>query len=220
MIAPEIGLSIAYSPGSARAALETIWALDAQLGAIVRATSEPMIGAMRLTWWRDAVEALDQASAPGEPLLIRLRAALVENGSGVGALPDMAEGWITLLDPFPLPAETLGEYARLRGGLLFTEVARVLGAASDTAIAAAGEGWALIDFAFLCSDRETARIAIALARPKLESALAARWPREARPLGMLAHLALRDARAGLDTPRRQGSPARLWRALRHRITGR
>ncbi|WP_182912021.1 squalene/phytoene synthase family protein [Sphingomonas cavernae] len=219
-IDPEIALSIAYAPAGRRQALETIWVLDAQLGSVVRSTSEPMIGAMRLTWWRDAIEALGQGPAPAEPLLQQLDAVLVARGQGVGRLPDMAEGWIVLLDPFPLPCAALEDYARQRGGVLFEELGRFLGAANVPAIAAAGAGWALVDFAFRCSDRATAGAALELARPILREALAARWAREARSLGMLAHLALRDAEAGPGVPRRTGSPGRALRMLRHRITGR
>lgn len=219
-IDPEIALSMAYAPADKRSALETIWMLDAQLGGIVRSTSEPMIGAMRLTWWRDAIEGLANAPAPAEPLLQRLQAELIGGGQGVGQLPDIAEGWIVLLDPLPLSHEALGDYAEQRGGVLFSQISRRLGAQDTPGIAQAGAGWALVDFAFHCRDRVTAGQALSLARPMLEQALDKAWPRAARPLGMLAHLALRDARAGLDASRRTGSPGRLLSMLRHRLTGR
>lgn len=219
-IDPEIALSIAYARADRRAALETIWALDAQLGGIVRSTSEPMIGAMRLTWWRDAIDALGHGPAPAEPLLQRLATVPRVQEGAAGRLSEMAEGWISLLDPFPLPREGLEAYARQRGGVLFSELARQLGAAVTPAIPGAGAGWVLVDFAFRCSDRATAEAALDLAGPMLLSAMATRWPREARPLGMLASLALRDARAGLGVARQSGAPLRLLHMLRHRLTGR
>ena len=213
---PEVALAMAYAPAGARPALAALWALDAQFGHVVRSTSEPLIGEMRLTWWHDSILALETAPAPDEPLLQRVQAVL--GGADLTALAGMAEGWIELLGAMPLEDAVLDNYAARRGGALFGQAARLLGAGDD--VAGAGAGWALVDFAFRCSDRDTAARAIGLARARLAPALARRWSGPARPLGILAHLAWRDARAGLDLPRRQGSPGRMLRAIRHRITGR
>lgn len=218
---PEIALALAYVPVRHRAAAEAIFALDAQMGLVVRTTTEPMIGAMRLTWWRDSVEALARAKAPDEPLL-QLLWTHSQSGDGIdpARLALSAEGWIALLDPLPLGADALEEYARLRGGVLFTELGSALGVRDWEALELAGRGWALVDFAFHCSDPQTAAAALDLARSSLHAALGRRWPVTLRPLGMLAQLARRDALAGIGTQRHQGSPARMFRALRHRITGR
>ena len=45
---PEIALAIAYAPRGARAGLMTLFALDAQLGAIVRRAREPLRDCARL----------------------------------------------------------------------------------------------------------------------------------------------------------------------------
>lgn len=209
---PEIALSIVYAPARARDAIEAIWRLDARLGDVVRATREPLIGRMRLTWWREALAG--ERIGRGEPVLDALSAA----GVATGALAAVAQGWEALLDE-PLGAEALADHARLRGVTLFTAIAAPLGD-GIAPVAEAGRGWALIDFAWQCSDRATARAALELAREPLDAATRARWPAKLRSLGLLARLASRDLRAGLDSPRRQGSPARLARALRHRLTGR
>lgn len=208
---PEIMLSIAYAPRHARAALEAIWRLDARLADVVRTTREPLIGRMRLTWWREALAG--ERVAKGEPVLDALAAAGVETT----ALAAVAEGWEALLDPPPLSARSLADYARLRGGTLFTAIGTRLGKARAP-LDEAGQGWALVDFAFHCSDALCARAAIDLAQPLLADAARARWPVALRSLGMLAHLARRDAHDG--SARRQGSPARVARALTHRLTGR
>ena len=48
----------------------------------------------------------------------------------------------------------------------------------------------------------------------------ARWPSALRPLGMIAALARRDCEP--DRPRWEphGAPGRMWRMLRHRLSGR
>lgn len=218
---PEIALALAYVSAAHRAAAEAIFALDAQMGHVVRTTTEPMIGAMRLTWWRDSVEALAEEKEPSEPLL-QLLWAQSRGGRGIDPkrLAMLAEGWIALLDPMPLERGSLEEFARLRGGILFTELGSVLGGRDWAPLEMAGRGWALADFAFHCSDQQTATMALELAGASLRDALETRWPVALRPLGMLAQLARRDAQAGFGTERRQGSPARMFRALRYRITGR
>jgi phytoene synthase len=46
-------LALAYAPGRARAATLGLFALDAALGNLVRAAREPLLGQMRLAWWRE-----------------------------------------------------------------------------------------------------------------------------------------------------------------------
>ena len=69
IVDPERNLVLAYAPVRARAALATLWRLDERLGGVVATTSEPMIGRIRLAWWREALERLDQGGPPAEPLL-------------------------------------------------------------------------------------------------------------------------------------------------------
>jgi phytoene synthase len=213
-ISPEISLAIVHAAPSARDALKLIWTLDARLADILRTTTEPLIGEMRLTWWRDALDGLGEGSPPAEPLLRDLSLSGLDGAS----VAPLAEGWADLLEPFPIPDEILTSFAERRGGSMFAAGGSLLGA-DFGALRVAGEGWALADFAFHCSDRDTAGRALALARPLLDRAFSDRWPKRARPLGMIAALARRDAHAGLG-PRRLGSPGRQLRMLRHRLTGR
>ncbi len=213
-IDPEVALAVTHTPSSVRDAVRLLFVLDARLGEIVRATREPLIGEMRLTWWRDALAVLRDLDAPAEPLLRELASSPLDRDR----MAAMAEGWIELLSPFPIEDEALIAFAAGRGGGLFGAGAGLL--LSDFAeLAAAGEGWALADFAFHCSDGDTAARALALAKTRLEQSLGSRWPKEVRPFGMIATLALRDVRAGRP-PVRLGSPARQFAMLRHRITGR
>ena len=56
-------------PASKRAAIETLWRLDAAFGAVLTTGTEPMISRIRLAWWREALEKLATAPPPAEPLL-------------------------------------------------------------------------------------------------------------------------------------------------------
>jgi phytoene synthase len=206
---PERALSLAYAPAGARDALAALWMLDEQLGAIVARTENPTVGQMRLTWWHDALQGL-RTSRPIDPVLVALADASRIDPAGL--LP-LIDGWEVLLDPLPLPDEALAAYAAGRGGALFRVAAMLLGGSGENA-GKAGRLWALTDLAFRISDQTTAERALVLARA---NAARARLP---GPLAVLTALARRDLRQGLDRPRRQGSPARVMRAMIAGLTGR
>jgi phytoene synthase len=206
---PERTLALAYAPTAAKEALAALWVLDERLGAIVARTENPAVGQMRLTWWHNALQSL-HGSQPVDPVLVALgRAQAIEPA----ALLPLIDGWEALLDPLPLPEEALAAYAAGRGGTLFGVAAALLGGSPEES-EKAGQMWALTDLAFRISDRTTAERALALAG---RHAAPGRLP---KPLAVIAALARRDLRRGLDRPRRQGSPGRVLRALAAGLTGR
>lgn len=202
---PEVKLAIAYTPAAARPALTALWALDARLAAILRTTTDAMIGQMRLTWWHDALGK--PGAIAGEPVLAGLAAAQVAPAHA----QRIVEGWEALLDGDDDLA--FSQFAAGRGGGLFAAAATTLG--TDEPVEAAGQGWALADLARHHSRPDLARRALALATDRLAVA-PVRWTRAARPLGMLAKLARRDL-AGSE---RQGSPRRLVALAALALTGR
>lgn len=216
---PELLLSLSYAPVAARPALAVLWRLDEVMASIVQTTSEPMIGQMRLTWWHDAISALKTALPPAEPLLGDIASVLIPQGVASEQLLPIVEGWETLLDPLPWDEGQLGTYALGRGGGVFQSGTSLLGESMSTSLLAAGRGWALADLAFHCSDRATAETALRMARIELAQA-PSHWPAPLRTIGVLVVLAARDVKFGLDRDRSIGSPARIMRALAHRITGR
>jgi 15-cis-phytoene synthase len=212
---PESGLALAYAPREHRAALALLWGLDERLGAVLRAARDPMIRAIRLAWWREALEALDHRAGPGEPLLDAIAARLLPAGLSGKALAGIEEGWAALAEDIP-DMEALSHHAALRGGRLFALSAQLLGAGTAD-VRSAGEGWALIDImpALDQAEREGARL---MARERLGGG-GARWPRALRPLAVLSALARHDAMAPPGTERRPGSPARVARAMKTGILG-
>lgn len=216
----EIRLACAYVPMPIRSAVACLWAIDTTLGGILRGGREPIIAQMRLTWWHEALCRLDDAPPPAQPLLIETAARLLPMGVSGAALAAMIDGWEELVDPDPLGSDALGRYAEGRGQRLFTMLAEVLGSEHDP-VAQAGQGWALVDLAWNSSEPQLRADAIALAKPLLRSALAPRWSRAGRPIGMLAWLAMADITPiERGTPRRQGAPGRMFRMAQHALTGR
>lgn len=215
----EVALACAYVPAARRGSAEVLWALDATLGGLLRGGREPMIAQMRLTWWHEALSRLDTAPPPPQPLLMKLAERALPLGVHGAALARMIDGWEELLDPDPLGEEALARYASARGEVLFDALAIVLGASAD-GVGQAGRGWALVDLAWHASDPELRAAAAAMAAPLLREALDRRWPSKARPLGMLARLALADTLLiAQGKPRRQGSPRRILAMARHALTG-
>lgn len=203
---PERALSLAYAPAALRPALSALWRLDEQLGIIVARTETLAVGQMQLTWWHEALRELG-TKPQVDPILV----AIGETpGLDPGTLLPLIDGWELLLEPLPLDDEALTRFAEDRGATLFRVAGRLLGNEAP-ALDAAGRLWALVDLAFRVSDATTASRALALA-PQVAGPLP-------RPIAILAALARADLRRGLHA-RRQGSPARLARALVAGLTGR
>lgn len=211
---PDRILALSYVPAGARQGLAALWALDAALGAVLAGGREPMISRIKLAWWREALERLDRERAPAEPALQALASHVLPAGVSGAELARMVEGWDLLLSSEPLTDEELSLYAEARGGLLFRHSARVLG---GDAPAGAGEKWALVDLARHSANQPDAEAAVAMAG-SLPSGL--RWASKLRPLGMLTALAERDMEPARSRWETQGSPGRMLRMLRFRVTGR
>jgi phytoene synthase len=211
---PDRALSLVYAPPDLRLVLAVLWRLDEALAQIVRTTTEPLVGRMRLTWWHEQLVALDDRPAPAEPLLSDI-ATLLKPHLPPSTLVPLIDGWEILLDEFPISADTIADYAEARGATLFKAAAMLLGGAHGLPVAVAGRLWALADLAFHVTDRETADTALAEARAIVDE-LPRRWPPPLRAIGALAVLARSDVTRG---GRAAGSPRRVGRALLHRLSG-
>jgi len=211
---PDRFLAASHCPRPARAGVAALFALDLAFGHVLAVTREPMLGEMRLAWWREALETLDRAVAPADPALGALAVHILPAGIGGDELAAMEEGWLALLAT-PLDRAALTDHARCRGAALFALIARRLGVADlDDDLRIAGEGWAFADLSRRLGDPAVS----ALARDEALARLAGwRIPRKAggaRPLLALAALARHDV-AGRSVYR-PGAPARQLRYLWHR----
>jgi phytoene synthase len=219
IVDPDRILALAYAPADRREALAALFRLDETLGQTLRSARDPLLAQMRLSWWHEALSGLGDGPAPADPALVALIATGIVPSLVPGSrLAEMIEGWEALLEE-PVDAATLDRYASGRGSALFGIGAVILGGEQD-ALAAAGAGWALVDLARHSSQPSLAAHALAAARRQLERAMASRWPVRLRSLGALAALASRDAKGDAGALQPAGHPARMFRALRHRLTGR
>lgn len=194
-------LATLYAPAEARASLFALHALDLELAEVVRTTTQPMVGLIRLAWWREALEKLDRAPPPAQPLLIALSETVLPRGVTGALLAGMEAGFAALLeDPVDLNA-----YVEGRGATLF-EAAAVLSGDGGDGARHAGRVWAAAEL--LRTERQ-------IDRERLRAFASSSLTAGTKPLRGLADLARSDLR---DGPGRRGSPSRqvrlLWSILR------
>ena len=86
-------------------------------------STQPALGAIRLAWWREALERVDGGSPPPEPRLQAVASELLPRGISGQDLAALEDGWAALLDDEPD-----SERIAARGTKLFVIGARLLGA--------------------------------------------------------------------------------------------
>lgn len=177
------------------------------LGDVVVRSTEPRLGAIKLAWWRERLEELDQGGAPpAEPRLRAVAAELLPRGIRGSEMADLEAGWAAWLEQGP----DHGAYFPEVGVHLFRLGARLLGVETDDPmLATAGRLFASV---------EVARRGLLEQGKSWPSPM--RAPRRLRPLTMLAALSARDLKRGGAPFEPEGTPARAWTLLRHRLTGR
>lgn len=135
-----------------RPAVAALWALAERLTKLLQDAREPLIGQIKLAWWRDmmAMLANDPAALPkGEPLLAELQATWAGQG-GLDTLVDAAEAMLLADD-----AVTRGDAAASFGDTLF---------ALSGAVTGSGARWGLLWGAMLQEGEQEGRQLFAGAR--------------------------------------------------------
>ena len=195
-----------YWPAELRPAFDALFTIDDALGEVVASSTQPALGAIRLAWWRDALERLDTSSPPPEPRLQTVAAELLPRGIGGKELAGLEAGWAALLEEVPDVVAV-----RERGTLLFQMGARLLGVESnDEIIGTAGRLFARV------SAGRRGFIEIGPAAPEFGSS---RVARRVRPLTAFAALAARDLRIGGPPFEPEATPGRAMTLIRHRLFG-
>ena len=139
-------------PRERRPAIAALWALAERLTKLLHDAREPLIGQIKLAWWRDmmAMLANDPAALPkGEPLLAELQATWTGRG-GLDTLVDAAEAMLLADD-----AATRRDAAASFGDALFALSGGVTGA---------GARWGLLWAAMLQEGEQEGRQLFAAAR--------------------------------------------------------
>lgn len=208
----ELELALAYTPVAVRERLRTYFALDQRLARIVAATTEPMLGQMRLAWWRDQLGSDFGVRPSGDAVL----EAVGDHWQGSeAALIQLVDGWEVLIVSEHLGADEISDYASGRGAP-FTGIAGSLVEPAKSDVKTAASRWIFADAASQISDpEERSRFIDAGLSPKGRTT---RLPSELRGLAVLQALALRSLKRG-GRPLMEGRGAALT-AMRAAILGR
>lgn len=190
MLPPEAELALAWSRPEVRGTLMAALQLDRRLGRIVARTREPMLGQMRLAWWREAL---------GTPVAERPRGDAVLDAIGVhwrgreAALVRLVDSWEIFVTAKALDPKEAVSFGEGRGAF-FAAMAVTGDAATVQRLAAAGFRWALADAATAISDAEEREAVIGAGLSLVDDAR--RLPASFRGLAVLEALALRALRRG------------------------
>lgn len=124
---PDRYLSVLFAPARARPALMALYAFSIDVSRIPEAVSEPMLGEIRLQWWRDALAALEQGGATGNPVADALGEAMREHGLPKTLLLGAIDARSFDLSGSLMPdRQAMKAYLVKTSGSLFAGAARIL----------------------------------------------------------------------------------------------
>ncbi len=189
-LSEEARLALIHTPTRLRDPLATFFRLDRRLARIVSATSEMMLGQLRLAWWREALGRSPEERPRGDLVLDGVGEHLLGREAALGRLVD---GWEQLLKDGPLAAEDARAFAEGRGAALTAvyDEATQLDAQSNAFMAAA-RCWALADLAANVSNEAERDMLIMLGlEAGAERIVLTREARGLAVLGALGHRALK-----------------------------
>lgn len=190
ILPPEAELALAWSPPPVRAAMSAALHLDRRLARIVARTTEPMLGQMRLAWWRDALGTAVGERPRGDAVLDAVGAHWAGRDA---ALIAMVDAWEVLVTAETLGSKEIAAFGEQRGAFFGALMPESTGAEAKR-VAAAASRWALADAATAVSDAgERARL---IAAGLALSGGGRRLPKPLRGLAVLEALALRALRRG------------------------
>src|SRR5437660_6126907 len=73
--------TVLFAPAGRREALFALYAFNYEIARVREAVSEPMLGQIRLQWWREAITAIFAGEAPRQhEVVLPLSAAIREGG--------------------------------------------------------------------------------------------------------------------------------------------
>jgi 15-cis-phytoene synthase len=217
---PPESLALAYAKHDSRAFLELLLRYDVKLGSIIRNGKEPLIGQMRLAWWRESIAKPADMRPSGEPVLAALSnldgTPLAEQTAQ--AMLQLTDAWGELLAQEIWTEEVLGRYAKAKASAVFLGFADVTtqGAYDEPAVRDVAEYWATTTLMLYCQnaaqhDAVMARLTAMTPRTRLPSVL--------RPLTILAFSAMQDQAAHNQS----SGLGNVWQGLRlifNALTGR
>ena len=129
----------------ARADVVTLYAYDHELARAPLVASNALLGEIRLTWWREALDEIYGGKAVrGHPTALALADVVRRRGVPRELLETLVEARYRELDPAPMTENEVVDWARDTGGVTAQAAAAILDPATDGGLAlGGGAAWAL-----------------------------------------------------------------------------
>jgi phytoene synthase len=205
---PDRYLAALLAAPAARDGLLALAAFSAELGRIGQlVTREPMMGEIRLQWWRDALASPDPQTRTGNPIADALREAAVRHALPAPLLLSMIDAHASDLQAEPFASEAaLERYLADAEAAQFNLAARMAGGPAgadlEVASASAGRAYGLVRL-LLGLPQALSQGRLPLPRARLERAGLDDLPGEPDPLKVAALMssASGEARANLGAAR-------------------
>ncbi len=136
-----------FAPATARESLFALYAFNIEIAKVAEVVTEPLIGRMRLQWWRDTLDRLYAGETVAHEVARPLGVAIAEAKLDRGLFDRMIDAREFDIDRTP-PADfaALNAYAEGTGAPLLALALRIAGAGQEAAeevAALAGTAWAL-----------------------------------------------------------------------------
>ncbi|MEM7664440.1 MAG: hypothetical protein AAF250_01160 [Pseudomonadota bacterium] len=209
---PQIELVLAHTPQALRLRFAAYFALDQRLARIVSNTTEPMLGQMRLAWWRDMLRTDLNSRPSGDAVLD----AIGEHWQGDDEiLVELVDGWEILVAEESISRKEISDFANKRAGPLAGLLAD-LEEQVAARVMSAGMRWVMADTACKVSDEAERQQLIDIGLGLKSNA--ASLPGALRGLAILEALSLRALKRG-GRPLMEGRGAALI-TMRASIFGR
>lgn len=130
---------------AARADVIALYAYDHELARAPKVASNPLLGEIRLTWWREMLdEAFEGRPVRHHPTAQAIADVIARRGLGRGPLEAMIDARYRELDATPMTEVEALDWARDCGGQAAALAAEILDPQARTEFAlAAGSAWAL-----------------------------------------------------------------------------
>jgi phytoene synthase len=186
-----------------------LYAFDHELERVRSVTSQPMLGEIRLAWWREAVEEAFAGKIPrAHPTVQMLSAAIARRELPPDAFFAVIEARARDLDAAPLGEADALAYADAAAAPIMRLAARVLDPAADADLSSFARAWAVARL------KVAGRLAPEVDAPRIVTAALAAAPRlSADAFPAVAHAALAAAYAGGRAPSALAKRLSLVRAV-------
>jgi phytoene synthase len=145
---PDRALATLFAPADARADLFALYAFNAELARIADQVTEPGLGAIRLQWWREAIEQASSGETTGHPVADAFGAVLARRSLSRQRIARLIDARTFDANEAVMPdTRTLDAYLFDTTGGLFALAAEIVGAEGekrDVVAEAGGRAYGLV----------------------------------------------------------------------------